>query len=252
MGALDFYQPEDYWSDTANTTAFGPGSYGTEDYWKSPVSTITPSPVVPTSNVPSYMNIGGPGPATGSPTPAGYGFNRGDSGLGRTATPSGGYGSPIPAPDKTLQQYKNFAFQYPVPAQETYPTYTAPKWDESRVSKYASKFASPYISEMRKAIRDAIVRTSSTTSPIQRRYQLGGALEKAGEGYGKIMSQAGQYGAGMYRDEYSRAAEEGKINYTTNVAGINMRNVAAQQQSLALYNAALTDFMAGRIQGIGG
>ena len=150
-------------------------------------------------------------------------------------------------PNRTMGQFKALMSQIESPVIESSPIYTAPKWDESRVSKYASKFASPYISEMRKAIRDAIVRTSSTTSPIQRRYQLGGALEKSGEGYGKIMSQANVFGASQYQNEYNRLADESRINYTSGIEDVRTRNVANQQRYMAFYNTALADFMSGKL-----
>jgi hypothetical protein len=172
--------------------------------------------------------------------------------------PSGyyGYGSSsgggsrvgaIPAPTKTLAQYRSLMDQIGSPVIETYPTYTAPAWDDSKVSKYASKFASPYISEMRKAIRDAIVRTSSTTSPIQRRYQLGSALEKSGEGMGKIMSQANVFGANQYQNEYNRSLDESKVNFTSGMENTRARNTANQQRYMAFYNTALADFMSGKL-----
>jgi len=134
---------------------------------------------------------------------------------------------------------------YGIPAQQSYPTYTAPAWDESKVNKYAAKFSAPYIGEVRRAIRDAILRSGASSSPVLRRYQLGNAVDKAGEGLGKIMGQATQYGLGAYNTEYGRNVDEAKTNFTSKISNINQQNSLAAQQSMALFQAALNSYMSG-------
>lgn len=139
--------------------------------------------------------------------------------------------------------YKQLLSAMPTAAQQAIPTYVAPKWDKKEIKKYSAQFSSPYITEIRRAIRDALLRSGSYSSPVLRRYAAGGAIEKASEGLGKVMSQATQYGTQAYGNEYGRLVDESKTNYMANINNIYQQNALASQQNMMLFNAALRDFL---------
>lgn len=141
--------------------------------------------------------------------------------------------------------YNKLISAIPTSTMQSAPTYTAPKWDENKVSKYASKFSSPYINEIRRAIREAIMSAGSYSSPALRRYYSGAAVDRASEGMGKIMSQAAQHGLQTYGNEYNRLVDESKTNFMATLNNIQQHNNLANQQNMMLFNAALSSFFKG-------
>ena len=132
--------------------------------------------------------------------------------LGARTTPGGGGGGTgyggIP------MDYPSTVPKFVAPSYTPPPVYTPPAWNERRVGYQTQKAASPYLSEIRRSIRQAITRANASGSPILAKYQMGGAMDSAGDAFGKIMGQAGAEGRAIYRDEYGRDLNAYNMNYT--------------------------------------
>jgi hypothetical protein len=158
-----------------------------------------------------------------------------------------------------------------VPPTYTAPAYNAPAYDQRKESAHAQKFANPYLSELRRSIRQAITRSGVSGNPILAKYGMEGAMESAGEGFGKVMSSAGQYGQQAYGTEYGRQLtaydkgysaqtdtsrmnyqgqmdaakikyQQGQINYQQLVDVWRMGEQQKQQATQAKWNADLQAF----------
>ncbi len=116
------------------------------------------------------------------------------------------------------------------------PSFNAPEYNKGKASEYASKFSAPYIREIRNAIRDAITKTTST-SPMQRRYQLGEAFGSYSEGLGKILGQAAQAGTEQYNIEYANELNSAKLGYVTKAQQISQSNASQAEKDRLLFNA---------------
>jgi len=136
------------------------------------------------------------------------------------------------------------------------PTYKAPEWDETRDKYYSQQQSMPYVTEIRRAIKEAILRSGATTSPVLRRYMLGEVASNASSGLGKVMSQARQYGQQAYGNEWNRTADEAKTNYLggvqtaiannqAEIANVSALNQSTMSRSNMLFQAALKDYMGG-------
>ena len=128
------------------------------------------------------------------------------------------------------------------PVMEAVPTFTAPTFDETKIQKYANKFASPYNRELGRAISQAIVRAMGTRNPILSRYLMGGTMPEYGQELGKIQSKAYEQGKNAYQYEYGNLMDAAKTSYMANVAAVNARNAAQVGKQQALFNAALSAF----------
>ena len=117
--------------------------------------------------------------------------------------------------------------EYTAPVAPTPLTFTAPRYDEGKAEHYAQQYSNPYLAELRRGIRSAIVRSNASGNPTLARYNMGEAMQGAGEGFGKIMGEAGKYGKSVYGDEYGR---EFSAAHTSFSQAANLQNAAYQAE----------------------
>jgi hypothetical protein len=131
-------------------------------------------------------------------------------------------------------------FNYPTnqPAPYVAPAYTPPAWDKRKIAYETQKAASPYVSEIRRAIRQAISRSNVSGNPILSRYESGAAMDSAGNAFGKVVGQAGDVGLKNYSAEYGRDLNAYNVNYQSQ----NQAAIANYQQQLAMFNQALAAY----------
>jgi hypothetical protein len=145
------------------------------------------------------------------------------------------------------------AFNYPgaipdfvPPVYKSPGAYTPPAWNERKVAAATQKAAFPYISEIRRAVRQAISRSGVSGSPIIQKYIMSGTMDAAGDKMGKAQEEAGKTGLAQYTAAYGRDLnaynqnyqqmhDEAKMNFTTTLQA----EQAKFQAKLAQYTTAL-------------
>lgn len=144
-------------------------------------------------------------------------------------------------------QYPQFSFNEKLAIPEfAGPTYEAPEYDRKRISQLSQQFANPYLAELRRSIREAIVRSGASGNPILQRYQLESALQGAGEGIGKTMAEAGRYGEQAYGREHAALTDTAKTQYQGDWNKAVMEYEGKKQAAVADWEtslkAALTNY----------
>ncbi|MFA5377344.1 MAG: hypothetical protein WC455_16455 [Dehalococcoidia bacterium] len=97
------------------------------------------------------------------------------------------------------------------------PTYTAPEYDESRISALTQKAAASGLRKLRGQTQAAIVSSQSQTATA-RKMTLREALAGYGEGVSSVMGAASKTAQSQYGQEYASDYNESLMNYQTSVA----------------------------------
>lgn len=133
--------------------------------------------------------------------------------IGLGGSPTAVMGKPLPANSGARAgAISAFAPPFSVPTYNA-PTYSPPEYDQSRQQFYTQRHAMPYMSDLRRTIRQAVSSARSVGSPVVSRYILEGAMAGAGSGMGKIMGEASEYGTKAYGEEYGRLLDSYKTQY---------------------------------------
>jgi hypothetical protein len=234
-GAYDLSEPYDPYTSgersdfnsSSDKPAIEFGGYqGNKTYWDG----VTPLPYVgaPIRSASGFNQVNTP--ASGA-----YG---GGGGTKKTSSSQG-----IPSGDMAFA-HPGAAPSFVAPTYTAPGPYVAPAWNERRVAYQTQKAASPYLSEIRRSIRQAISRSGVSGNPIIQKYAMGGAMDAAGDNFGKVMGQAGDIGLKNYTAEYGRDLNAYNMNYaqTQDVAKTNYQAKVSEAQ--ANFNAQLAAFQA--------
>lgn len=116
------------------------------------------------------------------------------------------------------------------------PTYTAPEWDEGKISSLTQKVAAPGLRNLRQQVQRASSQPS--TNPNVKAMTLRDALAGYGQGLENIMGGARSSAGQEYAREYGTKQDEAKTNYES-----------ATKKKFAEYQALYGDYMAKMARG---
>jgi len=138
------------------------------------------------------------------------------------------------AADKT-RLFNLFESQHAMPTY-TAPRFEAPEWDEEARRGYIREAYTPYVGELRSAIRDAIAKAGYSTSPTARKFAMEGALKGFGEQLGPTRGRAVQEGSRTYEKKHEKEWDAALMKHQTNLAEVKANYSSAMNRWKALFN----------------
>ena len=141
-----------------------------------------------------------------------------------------GYSNSTTGLSNSIKQATYQAPTYTAPSE-----YTAPVYDESRITDLTQTSSAGAIRGLRSAMQR--VAGGSYANPNVRRMTLREALAGYGQGLQSAISAASDTARNLYNTEYGTKAEEKKINYNTSAQAAQAQYQAQIQQSQAKFAA---------------
>ena len=117
------------------------------------------------------------------------------------------------------------------------PTFTAPEYDEGKVSSLTQKHAAAGTRKLRSAVQELMTRRSE--NPNINRMTLRDALAGYGEGLESVMSGASKTATAEYAQQYANEYKEAGMNYDTAVQAVRDKYQGQMHARSAEFNAEM-------------